>query len=185
MSKKGLFSFFKGKESEESTLESSAVADSNISPKLVNGAKELLEELLKRCGFEGDVTARIEEELISLEIEETDDTGRIIGRDGNTVESLQTLIKAMMFKTYGERVKVAVDAGGYKQKRMDKAQNQALQAAQLISKETNKQELNPMSAAERRAIHMLFKEHEELMSYSVGEGPTRRVVIERRAETTA
>lgn len=184
---KGLFSFFKGKDAEPSTG-NTAVAQAegaNIDPKLVNGAKDLLVELLKRCNFEGEVTASIDEELITLEIEETDDTGRIIGREGSTVESMQTLLKAMMFKAYGERVKVAVDAGGYKQKRMDKAQNQALRAAQNINEDTPKQELNPMSAAERRAIHVLFKEHAELMSYSVGEGDSRRVVIERREKATA
>ena len=168
MNKKGLFSFFKGKENDVVSTESNT---GNVDQKLVDGAKDLLQGILNRCNFDGAVSAHVEEDnLIRLDIEETEDTGRIIGREGNTVESLQILLKAMMFKQFNERVKIGVDAGGYKQKRMDKAQNAALKAAQFINKENSKKELNPMPASERRAIHILFKEHDELMSYSVGEG---------------
>ncbi len=91
----------------------------------------------------------------------------------------------MMYKQFNAPVKVVVDAGQYKRKRLDKAQNMALRAAQSIDLSVTKQELDPMNAAERRAVHMLFQDHAELISYSVGEGVTRRVVIERREKSPA
>jgi len=152
-----------------------------VNKEAIDYAKEKLETLLQQTQFGGTVSTTVEEEgLILLEITDSEDTGRIIGRDGSTIDSLQILIRAMVYQKYREPMQILVDSGGYRQKRLENARSRALRVANYINENNPKESLSPMSAAERRAVHMLFQEDSSLKTYSEGEGSKRHIVIEKQ-----
>jgi spoIIIJ-associated protein len=119
---------------------------------------------------------------LCLEISDSEETGRIIGREGNNLDALQTLIRAAVFKKFSTPLKVILDAGGFRQKRQEKVKKNALTAARSVLNKGRRVELHPMNAAERRFVHMMFQEEDRIKTYSVGDGDSRRIVLERQGK---
>lgn len=120
--------------------------------------------------YEGD-----EEELI-LDIT-GDDLAILIGRYGRTLEAIQYLVTAINYKKLGVRYPVVVDVEGYKNRQRDKIEKIAASMAQKAITKGQKVSLKPMSAYERRLVHIALKENPKVMTESEGEGQDRRVVI--------
>jgi spoIIIJ-associated protein len=105
------------------------------------------------------------------------DSGRIIGKGGRTLAALEFLTNAVVNKHEGESVRVVVDVGGYKRRRDERLRQAALKAAARVRKTGYAVELEAMSAAERRIVHMAIADESQVVSESTGEGRARRVVI--------
>ncbi len=105
------------------------------------------------------------------------DSGKIIGRGGRTLAALEYLTNAVVNKDEAAHVRVSVDVGGYKARRDERLRGVALKAAARARKTGFAVELEPMSAAERRVIHMALADEPEVESESSGEGKNRRVVV--------
>lgn len=106
------------------------------------------------------------------------DAGKIIGRGGRTLAALEYLTNAVVNKDErAPHVRVSLDIGGYKERRDERLRGVALKAAARARKTGFAVELEPMSAAERRVIHMALAEHDAVESESFGEGKNRRVVV--------
>ncbi len=106
------------------------------------------------------------------------DSGKIIGRGGRTLAALEYLTNAVVNKDESAaHVRVSVDVGGYKARRDDRLRGVALKAAARARKTGFAVELEPMSAAERRVIHMTLADDPAVESESSGEGKNRRVVV--------
>lgn len=106
------------------------------------------------------------------------DSGKLIGRGGRTLAALEYLANAVVNKDEGEpHVRVSVDVGGYKERRDERLRGVAQKAAVRARKTGFAVELEPMSAAERRVIHMALADDPAVMSESSGEGKNRRVVV--------
>ncbi|MBT5856014.1 hypothetical protein HOH87_05195 [bacterium] len=152
-----------------------------ITDEMVEFCKTQLESILSMSGFNSLVTSeKGGKRLIKVRMDDEADISRLIGREGNNLESLQILIKAMAIKKFGVSIQIAMDAGDYRERRMEKIQSQALRIASYISDTNTKEELNTMNASERRIIHMIFKDHSSIKTYSVGEGRNRRIVLEKK-----
>ena len=109
------------------------------------------------------------------------DPGKIIGRNGRTLVALEYLINAVVNKDEtAPHVRVSVDVGGYKKRRDERLRVVALKAAARVRKTGFAVELEAMSAAERRVIHMALADNTEVESESSGEGKNRRVVVKPR-----
>lgn len=105
------------------------------------------------------------------------DAGKIIGRGGRTLAALEYLTSAVVNKDESvPHVRVSVDVGGYKERRDERLRGVALKAAARARKTGFAVELEPMSAAERRVIHMTLADDPVVESESSGEGKDRRVV---------
>ena len=149
----------------------------------------------------GDYAERCESFLVSLlltldpgyvpEIREVEDglhvdvqggdPGKIIGRGGRTLAALEYLTNAVVNKDESlPHVRVSVDVGGYKERRDERLRAVALKAAARARKTGFAVELETMSAAERRVIHMALADDPAVESESSGEGKNRRVVIKPR-----
>lgn len=165
-----------------SDLPEDDASQSKITDEMKNFMFEKLDEILRLSQFNCEVSVSVEDpDLLLLEISTEEDKGRIIGRDGSTINALQTLLKAIFFQKYDDGVRLLVDTGGYHRKRLEQALEKAQRAAEDLSQDAPKKELQAMSASERRAIHVLFKEDSNVNSYSVGQGRDRRVVLELSA----
>jgi spoIIIJ-associated protein len=152
-----------------------------IPPEVVEEIRGLLQQLIEGCGFSSTVSVgKQPARRLLFDIENASDLGRIIGKDGQTLEAFQTLLRAMVYKRYPLDVKLIVDASGYRTKRFETLRAVAMRAARSVGITKDRIPLKPMNASDRRQIHMLFKNHRSVRSISEGSGHNRHVVLERR-----
>ncbi len=105
------------------------------------------------------------------------DPGKIIGRGGRTLGALEYVTNAVVNRDGERQVRVNIDVGGYKRRRDARLRDTALAAAARVRRNGVAVELEPMSAAERRVVHMSLAEEAGVMTESTGEGADRRVVV--------
>lgn len=103
--------------------------------------------------------------------------GKIIGKNGRTLAALEYVTNAVLNRPETPNVRIGIDVGGYKRRRDDRLRAAAEKAAAEARAEGEAVELEPMSAAERRVVHMAVASLEGVRSESTGEGRDRRVVI--------
>lgn len=106
------------------------------------------------------------------------DAAKVIGRGGRTLVALEYITNAVINRAEGgPNVRVSIDVGGYKRRRDDRLRETAFKAADRVRKTGEPVELEPMSGAERRVIHVALAEEEGVSTESSGEGRGRRVVV--------
>jgi spoIIIJ-associated protein len=103
--------------------------------------------------------------------------GKIIGRGGRTLAALEYVTNTVINRHTSERVRVNIDVGGYKRRRDEKLRNTAKKLASKVRRTGVAVELDPMSAAERRVVHMVIADEAGVNSESTGEGENRRLAI--------
>jgi spoIIIJ-associated protein len=139
--------------------------------------RELLERTIAASGV--PATVRIDEgdeELVATLV--GPDLGVLIGRHGQTIDALQYLANAIGHRTQGdERLRVVVDAAGYRARRAATLETVARRAAEQAVATDGRVELEPMTAIERRIVHELLKDDPEVETSSEGTEPTRFVVV--------
>ena len=147
----------------------------------VNGkiekAVSFLSKLLEHMGVEATITHEVDAEgLIHIRMNGRR-MGAIIGRRGQTLDAVQYLVNLVANQDSGPRARIVLDAEGYREKRAETLKALALRMAERAKTEGRKTTLEPMSALERRVVHLTLAEVEGVETYSEGEEPYRRVVI--------
>ncbi len=147
-------------------------------------AREVLERFLRgliaRIDPELSVTVREVDDAIEAEIS-GENAARLAGRDGRTLGAIEVIAYTVLSKQEGRGdLRVRVDIGGFRKRQADTLSKLAERLAIGVAKSGEPHELQPMPAAERRVIHIALKEHPDVMSESVGEGASRRLVIKPR-----
>jgi spoIIIJ-associated protein len=137
---------------------------------------EILETLLELLGVTGKVEVLSEEIPLVLNIE-GDDLGILIGRRGQTLASLEHIIKLMVAGRLKAWLPLRVDVGGYKKRRRDSLQRLALYLAEQVKSRHRAITMEPMPADERRIVHLTLADNPEVTTHSIGEGESRQVVI--------
>jgi len=123
-----------------------------------------------------------------VDVEETDDVvlvrcsggdlGVLIGRHGQTIDSIQYLANAIAYRTFGDDAKeVVVDAEGYRERRRAVLETLAVRSAKRVVADGARVELEPMTAVERKVVHVRLKEFPGVATASEGTEPNRFVVI--------
>ncbi|HEX3719130.1 MAG TPA: KH domain-containing protein [Verrucomicrobiae bacterium] len=141
--------------------------------------KAILEELLKRLGFEATVEEHPLEDGVFLDVK-TDDSGRLIGRQGQTLSDLQYVTNRMLFQEDQNSPKVLVDVGGYRAKARDTLVQKAQAAAEKVRRWGDIVEMEPMSAFDRRIIYNSLKDDPGIEAASVEvEGTTKKAILLR------
>ena len=105
------------------------------------------------------------------------DPGKVIGRNGRTLQALEYVTNAVLNRVEGDDVRVTVDVGGYKRRQNDRLRDLARKAAEEVRATGEPYPLKPMSAAERRIVHMELADDPSVRSESSGEGRDRKVVV--------
>ncbi|MGH3071649.1 MAG: RNA-binding cell elongation regulator Jag/EloR [Gaiellaceae bacterium] len=144
-----------------------------------------LREVVERIAHEIGVVCTIEVEESDEELRavcDGDDLGMLIGRHGQTIDAIQYLANAILFRgRYEERKPVVVDAAGYRDRRQATLDALALRLAEQAAATGQRVELEPMTAVERKIVHEKLKDDPEVETESEGTEPNRYVVIHPRS----
>jgi spoIIIJ-associated protein len=111
---------------------------------------------------------------------DTQDNGILIGYHGEVLEALQLVLSLAIAKKLGYFIRISIEIGEYKKNRSSYLENIAFSAKERALAENREIVLPNLKGWERRVVHMLFQEDEEVMSESVGEGRERTLVIKPR-----
>jgi spoIIIJ-associated protein len=141
--------------------------------------KAILGQLLQTLGFEATVNQQETDGVISLEIE-SNDPGRLIGRQGQTLSELQYITNRLIFRQDPDSPKVTVDVGNYRSQQRDALLIKAKEAAEKVRKWGDIVELEPLNAYDRRIIHTALKDDPAIETYSVEvEGTDKKAILLR------
>lgn len=146
----------------------------------VSLAEVFLNSLLQKMNIEATVLVERKENDILVDIRHisSSDKGILIGKRGNTLDSLQYLLSLTINKGRQKYLRVLVDIENYREKREETLIRLAQRMADRVKNYRKTIKLEPMNPYERRIIHSALQNDSKIRTYSVGEEPYRRVVIE-------
>ncbi len=141
--------------------------------------KESVEQIFKHLGCTLSKCEFSEEGGMLWCLIETPDSGFIIGRDGETLRSLNHIVQKIVEKDFVDekRPSLFIDINGYQQKRFENLKNIAHMMAERARYFKSNIEVDPMPSYERRIVHMYLEGAKNIKTESEGYGPNRRVVI--------
>lgn len=139
-------------------------------------ALEFIKELLGYMDLSPEVVGQADEEAVNLHIQ-GDDLGILIGRRGQTLDSLQYITSLAVNRQGGDWIRINLDIGNYRSKREETLRSLAQRAAMKVESSGRRVALDPMNAAERRIVHQELQEFGGIVTQSEGQDPYRRVII--------
>lgn len=142
-------------------------------------AKDILEKILELLSFSVTVEEHPLEDGLLLEVK-TDDSGRLIGRQGQTLSDLQYITNRLLFQQDQSSPKVMVDVGGYRAQAREALVKKAKEAAEKVRRWGDVVELEPLNAFDRRIVHNAIKDDPDIETHSVEvEGTEKKVILFR------
>ena len=155
---------------------------SETTPEMIAGGKEILEALIKHLDFEAEIRLSGEGSETVLNVagtspEAVEELGNLIGRRGERLQAIQHLVNLMLSRKLGEWARVTVDIEEYRGRREAQLRALARKASERVQETGRAVQLEPMTALERRWVHMELQGAPGLATESAGEEPERRVVV--------
>jgi spoIIIJ-associated protein len=162
---------------EESLEEDDYDEDEDLQPDA--GSAKLREFLTVVLGaLHVDAKIRIVEQIDSVSAEVTgEDLGVFIGKRGQTIDAIEYLASIVLYPRPERRKRVEIDAEGYKERRRITIERVAMGKAQEAARRGKPVELEPMTAAERKIVHIALRDRRDVITESKGREPNRSVVI--------
>jgi spoIIIJ-associated protein len=139
-------------------------------------AKKFLSDIFEKMAVDVEIQSFETEDCITLKVK-SDKIGIIIGRRGETLDSLQFLTSLVINRDKETYKKVSIDVENYRQKREETLERLAFKLAERVVQYKKNITLEPMNPYERRIIHAYLHTNNNVETYSVGEEPNRKVVI--------
>jgi spoIIIJ-associated protein len=160
------------------TVAADAVAaDAVDESELAAEARSLVTRIVDGIGVTGRIDVVESDEVITVSCVGSD-LGMLIGRHGQTIDAVQYLANAVMWRRHPEdRKEVVVDAAGYRDRRRVALEALALRSAERALSDQEPVELEPMTAVERKVVHLRLKELDGVETTSEGTEPNRYVVV--------
>ena len=156
----------------------------DASPEALAAGKEILENLMRLMDFDVAVEIRAGDTSrlnVIGEGDEKEALGALIGRKGERLSALQHLVNLMLSRRMGDWTRVLVDVEDYRGRRERQLVEIARRAAERVGETGKMLQLEPMSALERRWIHIALRDDPDVATQSIGEEPNRRVIVLPRA----
>jgi spoIIIJ-associated protein len=140
-------------------------------------ARLLMVRIVNALGVGGRLDVYEDDDAITLTCSGAD-VALLIGRHGQTIDAVQYLMNAISHRAYGqERKEVTVDAAGYRERRRATLESLAEQTAEQVRTSGERVELDPMTAVERKVVHLRLQDVEGVATASEGTEPNRYVVV--------
>ena len=136
----------------------------------------ILSEILIRMGVDAEIESSFIDGSTHLNIA-TDSPALLIGKHGQTLDAIERLLNCIINKTSLVKRRVFVDTEGYRKRREERLVEMAHQVAEKVKYTDREVVLAPMSARDRRIIHVTLKGDDIVSTYSQGEGEMRRVIV--------
>ncbi len=144
--------------------------------KAIEDINSFLGEFTNSLPTKVDYKVFSENDMIKINLD-GDDTGYLIGYRGEVLNSIQTIVSNIACKSTKEKVRVALNISGYREKREKDLETLADKIANTVIKRGKDITLEPMPAYERKIIHTKLQDNKKIKTYSIGEEPYRKVVV--------
>ena len=166
-------------EVKEETVKEEKKEKLNVNPKEIEDKSvDFLKEVLHAMNVAAVVEAQYNEEDDSLDINLIgEDMGILIGKRGQTLDSLQYLVSLVVNKNVNGYIRVKVDTENYRSRRKETLENLAHRIARKVKETHRSVSLEPMNPYERRIIHSALQNDKYVTTHSEGEEPYRKVVV--------
>lgn len=157
-----------------------------VSVTVVNGpeekAKKFFDILLKKMGIEADMVIKFDANILRVDITRIgeNDKGIIIGKRGKNLDEIQFLLNLIVNKGRENYIRVVFNVENYREKREETLRKLAKKMAEKCRYYNRKVRLEPMNPYERRIIHSTLQDEPDIITYSEGDEPYRKVVIDRK-----
>ena len=146
----------------------------------IDFAKKYLEDILSFFGVNTDIEVRHEEDVIELSVPSTELNSVLIGRNAETLRSIQYIISTTLRNKGATLSRVNLDVAGYKQQRAEKIAEQARAWIEEVC-QTGDSHVANLNAADRRIVHRVASEYDDIRTFSEGEGRDRRIIIAQKS----
>jgi spoIIIJ-associated protein len=140
---------------------------------------DFVEELLERMGIDAIAEPTTHRGHVYVDIVDgpEDDMALLIGRHGQTLDAIQELARTAVGRRLDDRIRVLVDVGDYRKRAEERLVEHAREIAERVQRTGEEEQLDPMNAYERKLVHDVVADFEDLESVSEGVDPDRFVVV--------
>ena len=146
----------------------------------VEFAKKYLEDVISFFGVNIEVEASVSEDVIELSVPSTEFNSVLIGRNAETLRSIQYLISTTLRNREASINRVNVDIADYKKQRAEKLASQAREWIEGV-RQSGDSYIADLNAADRRIVHRVADEYDDIRTFSEGEGRDRRIIIAQKS----
>ena len=146
----------------------------------VEFAKEYLEDMLSFYGVNVLTDASVEDDVIEIEVPAIEESSLLIGRNAETLRSFQYLVSTALRNKDAELVRVNVDIAGYKKQRAEQIAEKAKVWIEEV-RSTGDTHIEKLNAADRRIVHKVAQDFEDIRTFSEGFGRDRAVIIAQKS----
>lgn len=155
-----------------------AIIKAKVKNSVVDNAKQFLNNVFNAMGLTVVTNVKYDELDNSMNIDLSgDEMGVLIGKRGQTLDSLQYLVSLVVNKEAENYIRVKVDTENYRQRRKETLENLAKNIAYKVKRTKRPVSLEPMNPYERRIIHSALQNDKYVTTHSEGDEPFRRVVV--------
>ena len=164
---KGLFGILGGKDARVIVTKKDSPADKAVA---------FLNELFLSMGIRVEIDAHMDGDNLNIDLS-GNDMGIVIGKRGDTLDSIQYLTSLVVNNSKGSYIKVTIDTENYREKRKEALEALAVRIASKVERTGKRHTFEPMNPYERRIIHSKLQAYENVTTYSIGEDPNRKIVV--------
>jgi len=169
-----LFSLFSGKKAKIRACLSDGAAP--VDERAAGELRVILERIVREIDANASVDMRAQDEEVTFNIA-GDGSGIFIGKKGQTLEAFQYLMNKIKMNRYKDLPHITVDSEAYRARHVESLMSLAQRLSEKAKKRGGPVTTNPLSAGDRRIIHMALKKDSDLTTWSKGEGVLRKVII--------
>lgn len=164
---KGLFGILGSKDARVIVTKKGSPADK---------ATAFLSDLFLSMGIRVQIDAQMDGDNLNIDLS-GNDMGIVIGKRGDTLDSIQYLTSLVVNNSKGSYIKVTIDTENYREKRKEALEALAVRIASKVERTGKRHTFEPMNPYERRIIHSKLQAYENVTTYSIGEDPNRKIVV--------
>lgn len=146
----------------------------------VSLAKKSLEDIISFFGINIDIEAKYNDEIIELNVPSSEYNSLFIGRNAETLRSIQYIISTILRSNNAMTSRVNIDIADYKKQRAEKLSQTAHEWVKTVQ-ETGDSYIANLNAADRRIVHHVVSQYDDISSFSEGEGRDRRIIIAQKS----
>jgi spoIIIJ-associated protein len=168
---KGVLSLIRAKQAKVIVRQKDDTAE--VAGRLEN----MVTDVVRLMGLSSQVTVESEDDIHRVKIDTAGVDGLLIGKKGQNLIALEHLLRRMVGKQLKRSVRMEVDVGGYKERRIAALKSKAISIASRVKASNKEMQVEPLSAAERRIVHLAVAGDPQVRTYTIGDGDLKSVVI--------